>query len=605
MSLVCPFVRAYWAFCIVLSLALFLSQPTDANPAQSVNIPGLPRVPKASAATGKGEHIYNVTSYGARADGKTDDTAAIQALLNRFSNLNTGTCKSGVIYFPEGTYSISRTLLYSGDNSCSMRITGGPAESRGATGSTLLWKGSPGVPMLLMVGANDVEIDHLDFNTNRVATYGIYATSDTAYDGTFQESISPGVRTVKVSGVGSVTRGTWLMTGSGRSFEVVRVISVGKGTLTADFELPHSSGTVFGGGPGSSGLFFEHISVLKMSGENTVGLALGNPTSLATSQVSEVFVENSYFAGNSSALAGIKQFSAGNTKNLLILNSGFNGTQYGVILNYSANYTIMGGTFAGIEKADVLSNGGWLTIIGTESEDKPGAVFVTNGGNVSSGNFTLTLISNSWQTPPPANKYVVTWNGNITLIDNMLGVNHSPYPARVQDVGGTFSIFSEGNTYTNAPAGYAPFFDKKDNRLLPEQHTGTTPPNVTSLEDNGGVPGAYVNLKNTMTVSSIVSGSTRTAAASTGLIRAANGDSAVMFRNATNTADVNGLSVDAHNVLQVGGKAGIRLGTRGPTWAYGTGPPKGGCTTGSLYTNTNGTADATLYVCAAGAWKAK
>lgn len=601
----CPVIRIFWPFFLVTVLACFVVQPAEANSVLPLNLAELSQVQKAAAAVANGRRTYNVRSYGVRGNAMTNDTAALQALLNRFSNRNNGKCKSGVIYFPEGTYSITKPLVYSGDNGCSLRIEGGPAESRGGTGSTILWKGPRGVPMLLMIGANDVEVDHLEFNTNRVATYGIYATDDTAYRGTFRQAITPGIHTVKVKRVGSVTRGTWLKLGSGRNFEIVRVIAVGKGSITADFARPHPNGTAFGGGPGSSGLFFQHVSVLNLSGPNAVGLALGNPTSFGTPQVSEVYVGNSYFAGNSTALAGIKQFSSGNTKNLFISNTGFVEIQYGAILNNSANYTIMGGEFAGISKADVLSGGGSLSIIGTESEDKPGAVFVTNGGGANSGNSTLTLIGNSWQTGPPAKKYVVTWNGNITLIDNQLGVNLSSYPARVQDVGGTFSIFSEGNTYMNAPAGYAPFYDGSGNRILPERYTGTMPPNVTSLEDNGGKPGAMVNLKNTMTVSSIVSGSTRRAAASAGLIRAANGDSAVMFRNHANTGNVNGLSINSKNEVQVGGKAGIQLGKHGPTWTYGSGPPKGACKTGSLYTRTDGTAAATLYVCESEAWRAK
>lgn len=597
--------KFFLAFGIALSFLPVAVQPAEARRVPGINVAGLSEAQSASAAVGKGGHVYSVTSYGAKKGGKANDTAVLQSLLNTFSNRNNGKCKSGVIYFPQGVYSITKTLVYSGDNGCSLRIEGGPTQSRGGSGSTLLWKGPPGVPMLLMIGANEVEIDHLEFNTNRVATYGIYATDDTAYHGTFKQAITPGVHTVKVSRVGSIKPGTWLKLGSGRNFEIVRVTATGKGRITADFARAHPSGTAFGGGPGSSGLFFQHISVLNLSGPNTVGLALGNPTSYATPQVSEVFVDNSYFVGDGAALAGIKQFSAGNTKNLFILNTGFNGTQYGAILNQSADYTILGGDFARISKADVLSNAASLSIIGTESEDKAGAVFVTNGGGASSGNCTLTLIGNSWQTGPPAKGYVVTWNGNITLIDNGFGVNLSSYPARVQDVGGTFSIFSEGNTYMNAPAGYAPFYDGSGNRILPERYTGTMSPNVTSLEDNGGVPGAFVNLKNTITVSSIVSGSGGKAAASTGLVRAANGESAVMFRNRGNTGNVNGLSINSHDVVQVGGKAGIRLGTRGPTWTYGKGTPKGSCKPGSIYTRTDNALGAALYVCAAGAWKAR
>ncbi|MBZ5522146.1 MAG: hypothetical protein LAP21_07885, partial [Acidobacteriia bacterium] len=53
----------------------------------------------------------------------------------------------------------------------------------------------------------------------------------------------------------------------------------------------------------------------------------------------------------------------------------------------------------------------------------------------------------------------------------------------------------------------------------------------------------------------IISGTANPAA--TGLLRAASGDTAVAFRNAANTADINGLSKSAGDVVQVGGTAGI------------------------------------------------
>lgn len=57
-----------------------------------------------------GGAVFNVKAYGAKGDGVTDDTAAIQAALNT-CNTNGG----GVAYFPEGTYAVS-TILTVGSN---------------------------------------------------------------------------------------------------------------------------------------------------------------------------------------------------------------------------------------------------------------------------------------------------------------------------------------------------------------------------------------------------------------------------------------------------------------------------------------------------------
>ncbi|MGI8485533.1 MAG: glycosyl hydrolase family 28-related protein, partial [Thermomicrobiales bacterium] len=50
----------------------------------------------------------DVKAYGAKGDGVTDDTTAIQNALNQWS----GTSGPGVIYFPKGTYKITSTLTF-------------------------------------------------------------------------------------------------------------------------------------------------------------------------------------------------------------------------------------------------------------------------------------------------------------------------------------------------------------------------------------------------------------------------------------------------------------------------------------------------------------
>jgi hypothetical protein len=54
--------------------------------------------------------IKNVKDFGARGDGSTDDTSAIQAAINAAA------AKGGSVYFPSGVYKISSTLTVSGKN---------------------------------------------------------------------------------------------------------------------------------------------------------------------------------------------------------------------------------------------------------------------------------------------------------------------------------------------------------------------------------------------------------------------------------------------------------------------------------------------------------
>jgi glucan 1,3-beta-glucosidase len=58
----------------------------------------------------------NVKDYGAVGDGQTDDTAAIQRAVSEGGRCAPGVCQSStttpaVVYFPEGTYLISASII--------------------------------------------------------------------------------------------------------------------------------------------------------------------------------------------------------------------------------------------------------------------------------------------------------------------------------------------------------------------------------------------------------------------------------------------------------------------------------------------------------------
>lgn len=111
----------------------------------------------------------SVTEYGAKGDGKTDDTSAVQAAVN-------GAAGQTVI-FPSGTYLVA-----------GVSVPGGTALS--GSNATLLFKALPqasmGVPMFNVTGPN-VSFRGLNFNGNRsghiglVGTMGYADAYDTAY----------------------------------------------------------------------------------------------------------------------------------------------------------------------------------------------------------------------------------------------------------------------------------------------------------------------------------------------------------------------------------------------------------------------------------------
>ena len=72
---------------------------------------------KAAFNTNPGYTVYrNVKDYGAKGDGITDDTAAIQKAISDGNRCAPGSCASStttpaVVYFPAGTYIISTSIL--------------------------------------------------------------------------------------------------------------------------------------------------------------------------------------------------------------------------------------------------------------------------------------------------------------------------------------------------------------------------------------------------------------------------------------------------------------------------------------------------------------
>jgi len=92
------------SFCFVVSSFYFLmpcplrSQVPAGTAISPVN---------AQWVTDKGSQVYNVKAYGAKGDGTTDDTAAIQAAIN--AAIAAAATRGATVYFPSGTYVIAST----------------------------------------------------------------------------------------------------------------------------------------------------------------------------------------------------------------------------------------------------------------------------------------------------------------------------------------------------------------------------------------------------------------------------------------------------------------------------------------------------------------
>ena len=110
------------------------------------------------------------TDYGAKGDGVTDDTAALQAALNDL----TSETKVQMLYIPGGTYKITKTLNLNGR-------PGGQGDSWGGVGiigqdpttTIIKWYGPAGGAMLVQNGGYGTRYSRLTWDGSSTAGYGV------------------------------------------------------------------------------------------------------------------------------------------------------------------------------------------------------------------------------------------------------------------------------------------------------------------------------------------------------------------------------------------------------------------------------------------------
>ena len=532
-----------------------------------------PRVSKGA------EGVVSVKDMGAKGDGITDDTTAIQSVLARFSHFIPGAqVRGATIYFPPGVYLISSPLFYYGSPGTGIKLQGALGRTRGTGyGSTIRWKGSPGATMFITIGMNNSQFDNIEFDLSGSARVGIHLAATNPINTTLGTAVPPGTATVAPGSMANITVGTVLNIGSGTNMEPIYVTTTTSSTFTAAFVKSHSATDPVGGSAGSSGVKFSNLTVTDVpiasttfdsdQLNSTAAIEIGNPTSYATNQVSEVSFENMYLQGlgaGQEGSAGIVILAGGNVKNFSARDVAFSSFKYGLdwLTSPSGSFTLSRPIFAGSTIADIRANGGTLFVDGAESESATGHLFLT--GNPGANPSHATLVDCSVEISAPPNDYVISYAGNLTLIgnkfNNLRGATSVP---KIQINAGSFkqnspiALTSIGNYYQNAAAGYAPIYDTSNNKILPSYYANQ-PVQVVSLGDYGGRGGALVKLNNYLTTSALTS-QTSGAVAAGGVLRAGDTDTAVAFRNHADNADVPGLAKDTSDVVFVGGPAGIGL----------------------------------------------
>lgn len=147
-----------------------------AGAATAVTAANLSRVNSASAAPAASDvglaSYYDVKGYGARGDGVTDDTAAIQAAVDD-ARSNGG----GVVYLPTGSYPVSRSINIT-SGSIGVRGVGMSSEIIGtAPTGNIIFAGRPteGAPPVQNVFFEDFAIRASVKKTSGAAIFGQYA----------------------------------------------------------------------------------------------------------------------------------------------------------------------------------------------------------------------------------------------------------------------------------------------------------------------------------------------------------------------------------------------------------------------------------------------
>lgn len=114
--------------------------------------------------------VINVKDFGAKGDGKNDDTMAIQTAILKASPRGSG----GVLYFPSGHYRITQTLIFEKVMGLIVRGEGSLGHYSShltpkASNSLLFWDGEAGGTMVKTIGSFGCTWEHLSFSGRRVS----------------------------------------------------------------------------------------------------------------------------------------------------------------------------------------------------------------------------------------------------------------------------------------------------------------------------------------------------------------------------------------------------------------------------------------------------
>lgn len=397
----------------------------------------------------------NVKDFGAVGDGSTDDTLAIQAAIDVFSN-NAGT---GAVYFPTGTYKVTSSIRYLGSYSKSIRIIG-EASSAGQTGALLqAHLGEIGTfdgpAVLEFAGGLDCVVQDLGIDAGGVAKYGVWIHADHSRGG-------PNA-------------------------------PIGCSHITLD--------RVIVGG------------VTNVSGAAAITLGFKADGTADNAQCDDISLIRCKLVGTGSPRTPYGLLTdAGNVKNFFVYSSLFNGFQTGVKFGGSGPMLLSGCVFGNNSITDVETRTGQLHMVGCESEGSTRCVVGSTGAH--SG--TVIIENSIWSGACPEDQFVIDYQASLRLIGNYFAnyklnpdyptdpVMYLPAALRIRvevQINDAATVVSEGNFYRGV-TGLPPFFVSTGSNLFSQfKNVGAL---ARSFADYGGFEGGLVYLAPQQTSTGVI-----------------------------------------------------------------------------------------------------
>ena len=501
----------------------------------------------------KGGQVFNVKAYGAKGDGTTDDSAAINEAYQA------ATAVKGTVYFPCGTYKITSAIADSGPVSWQ-------GENRGCV--TLQIPAASAFDVFDVTSGN-VSFKNLtiDANGSSSASYGVLMTGAPLDHITFDH--------VTVENAGG-----WCA-------------SWGNSTASAVSDLLVTNSTFTGcGAPSFGGITTGSVSASNMQFSNDIFGDTAYPRTLLTSQAHvSLYIANNTDTGSFSNIVidncvieypilgpsgGTQQESDG-----VVLIGGGNSAN-GTLTNFTLSNNLIYGT-PGVSPTNShaieLVGADYGTVSNNVVENAKNALFAQIGANGNVNHLTVAsnIVSNtSGATGLMIQPYVAaTISGN--YVSSLLTVQ----------MNGSNQVL-EGNTLNSvATSGPVVQFTCQESATCTGVSINSN--NVSTANNLVGIKGSPVSGKPGFSGLSIQNNTIKVGVSGWGYEEDSGLVAAGLISGNTNSGTAHLYAIRSSLILN----------------AVTGAPPSGSCNSGSKWVNTAGGSGTTFYGCEAGAWAAK